>query len=140
MVLNDVGDPVSAAAAAAELAATIGSRTLQYNPTVDELLQAKGGANTAATTDALRNHRSGFVEDMAVPGAVFDMQYNDFNSKGVAEAPNRSIFGDVSAGKAPYLRQERAMRHCCRALWHCQSVPVCPDWPEAAACTAGVSV
>lgn len=99
LVLTDDGQPMSAAAAAAQVAANIGTRTLQYNPTVDELQGVQGGANAEATAEALRNHRSGFVEDMAVPGAVFDMQYNDFNSKGVAEAPNGTMFGDVAAGK-----------------------------------------
>eukprot|EP00892_Ulva_mutabilis_P000878 jgi/Ulvmu1/10791/UM069_0025.1 len=108
LILNDDGDPVSAAAAAAQVAANIGTRTLKYNPTLDELQQAKGGAHAADTTEALRNHRSGFVEDMAVPGAVFDMQYNEFNSKGVAEAPDRSLFGDLSAAQSAGAKRARS--------------------------------
>lgn len=111
--MTDDGEPVSAAAAAALVAANIGTRTLQYNPTLDELQGAQGGANAAATNVSLRNHRSGFVEDMAVPGAVFDMQYNDFNSTGVAEAPNGSMFGDLSAGELQCSCAGATMRCLC---------------------------
>lgn len=120
LILADDGEPVSAAAAAAEVAANIGTRTLQYNPTLDELQVTQGGPNASATAASLRNHRSGFVEDMAVPGAVFDMQYNDFNSKGVAEAPDRRMFGDLSAGP-PHLSRYSTATH--PILMHEVAVP-----------------
>lgn len=103
LVLADDGELVSSDVVAAQTAANIGKRVLQYNPTLDELQGAQGGDNAATTEASLRNHRSGFVEDTAVPGAIFDMQYNQFNSRGVAEDPHGSIFGDVAAGAPPSL-------------------------------------
>ena len=105
------------ARAAAEVARAppIDARTLRYNPKVSELY---GGdrANAAALSDALRNHVGGHVEDVGLPSAVFEAQYNAFHARGRAEAPDGRMFGRIATaieGALPALSAVRASRP-----WH----------------------
>ena len=97
LVLSESGDPTSAVALRTEKAPAFNTKTLKYNPKYEDLYGGNRGGSEAEEQlrKALRNHTSGFVEDTSVPSAIFEQQYNDFNSTKVAETPGGQRFGDV---------------------------------------------
>lgn len=105
LALTDGGDVASALAVRAERAPDFNTRTLKHNPKYEDLYggDRAGEQATAELRKALRNHTSGFVEDTALPSAVFEQQYNEFNANKTAEAPSGQRFGEFTGMSLPSL-------------------------------------
>jgi hypothetical protein len=98
LFLSDTGDIASAVAVRAAKQQSLNTKILKHNPKYEELYGGDRGGEQGLVElrKALRNHTSGFVEDTAVPSAIFEQQYNDFNATKTAEAPSGQQFGEVS--------------------------------------------
>lgn len=83
-------------------------RTLEYNPTADQLFQPNVGPAHPYNVDGLsagqKNHKLGYVEDVFVSSHSFQDQYYSFDRYGQAYDPagNSVISKEPIAPKADY--------------------------------------